>query len=156
VILSPGRDEAYQTRLTKWSAALDDIDRNPFGGGLGTAGQVQREQGRFANIGSIGVDNSYLKVALEQGFAVMIVFAASLVLLLIGIGRRAWVTADRSQATLGIGAAATLASYLVLLNSALYIEGLTAMAAWTVVGLGVAQFATLSQRSGGTAQEEYE
>lgn len=154
VILTPGRDEAYQTRLTKWTTALDDIDRNPFGSGLGSAGQIQREQGRFANIGSIGVDNSYLKVALEQGFAVMVLFAVSLGLLLVGLARRASVTAERSRATVGIGAAATLASYLVLLNSALYIEGLTAMAAWTVVGLGVAQFATLPPRRFEKAQDE--
>lgn len=143
LILTPGRDEAYQTRVTKWRTALEDIDRHPFGGGLGSAGQVNREKGRFANIGSIGVDNSYLKIALEQGFVVMVLFAAGLLLLLAGLARRAWATSDPARATLGIGAAATLASYLTLLTSALYIEGLTAMAAWTVVGLGVAQFAAL-------------
>ena len=154
MILTPNRDAAYQTRLSKWTTALEDIDRNPFGGGLGTAGRLYREQGRFQTISSIDVDNSYLKVALEQGFAVMLLFGAGLALLLVGIARRAWLTVDRSRATVGIGAAAALASYMVMLNSAVYIEGLTAMAAWTVVGLGVAQFATLPSSPEDAAQDE--
>jgi len=154
VILTPERDAAYQTRVSKWRAALDEIDRNPFGAGLGTAGRIHRERGRFGNISSIDVDNSYLKVALEQGFAVMVLFVVSLLLLLLGIARRALITVDRSRATVGIGAAAALASYLVTLNSAVYIEGLTAMAAWTVVGLGVAQFATLPSSPEGAPQDE--
>jgi hypothetical protein len=146
VLLHPDRDVAYRTRQYKWRGALKDADRHPFGDGLGTAGRIQVERGRFSTVGSENVENSYLKVAVEQGFAVMGLFVVSVLLLLAGLIRRTVASQRLVASTLGIGAVGALTAYLVLLTSALYIEGLTALAAWIMVGVGVSQFAALEER----------
>jgi hypothetical protein len=139
-ILTPDRDPAYQARLVKWHSAVAALRGKPFGNGLGTAGRVQRRSGRFVTIASINVDNSYLKMAWEQGYAVLALYAAGLILLAGGLARRALFTTDRTRAGIAIGAAGTLGAYVVVLFAGTYDEGLTALAAWLIVGLGVAQF----------------
>jgi hypothetical protein len=48
---------------------------------------------------------------------------------------------DRDRAALGLGACGVLGSMLVLFYAGTYSEGQAALAAWVLVGLGVAQFA---------------
>ena len=139
-IFTPDRDAAYQARLVKWRTAVAALSDKPFGNGLGTAGRVQRKSGRFASVASVNVDNAYLKIAWEQGYFVLALYVIGLVLLLGGLVRHAVATADPRRAGLAIGAAGTLAAFMVLLFAALYDEGLTALATWIVVGLGVGQF----------------
>lgn len=92
------------------------------------------------SVASVNVDNAYLKIAWEQGYAVLALYVVGLVLLLGGLVRHAVATSDPRRAGLAMGAAGTLAAFMVLLSAALYDEGLTALAAWIVVGLGVGQF----------------
>lgn len=139
-IVQPGQDAAFQGRLHKWRTVLADLEGKPFGHGPGTAGRTQKRYGRFANAGSIDVDNSYLKVAYEQGFAVTVFLAIALLLLLAGLARRALAAASASRAAIGIGACGTFVAMLVVFASAELIEGLPALAGWMVVGLGLAQF----------------
>src|SRR3954454_14549659 len=89
LILTPTRDPAFQARLVRWRTVLVDIDKHPFGQGLGTAGRVQRSRGRFANISAINIDNSYLQIAFEQGLGVAILFLAAALVMLFGLARRA-------------------------------------------------------------------
>jgi hypothetical protein len=137
-LLHPSQDPSFQARLLKWRATLRDISDAPLGHGLGSAGTAQERYGRFLTVGSIDVDNSYLKVAYEQGFAVMVFAAISLALLLFGLARRALVATDPARAGPALAAAGTLAAMLVIFYVGDYIEGLRTLSGWMVVGLGIA------------------
>ena len=139
-ILEPSRDAAFQARLVRWRTVLADIDQRPFGHGIGTSGRIQRERGRFTNISAFDVDNSYLQIAFEQGLAVMGLFIAASLALLFGLARRAIRTTSRQAAGIAIGASGALWSYLTILPTGSYIEGLGSVAVWVLVGLGVGQF----------------
>lgn len=139
LVTAPTTDASYQARIFKWRSALDQIENHPFGQGLGSAGV---RSSRFAGIGSQSIDSSYLKIAFEQGMAVMVLFVIALLLLLGGLARRAVFTLDRHRAGLGIGGAAALLSFAVMMFSGVFVIGLTALAAWLLVGLGVSQFAS--------------
>jgi O-antigen ligase len=141
LILTPTRDPAFQSRLVRWRTVLADIDRHPFGQGLGTAGRIQRERGRFTNISAIDIDNSYLGIAFEQGLGVLVLFLAATLMLLFGLARRALATPVRERAVVAIGACGALATYLAILPTGSYIEGFNTLAVWMIVGLGVSQFA---------------
>jgi hypothetical protein len=138
-ILHPERDESYQARLVKWRAALDDIDEVPFGYGLGTAGRSQERYGTTNNIGSYNLDNSYLKVAYEQGFVVMVLLVAIFLGLFAMLATGAVSLSDPARAGPAIAAAGTLVTMLALFYIGLYIEGLPALAGWILVGLGAGQ-----------------
>jgi hypothetical protein len=142
VILTPTRDPAFQARLLRWRTVLADIDTHPFGQGLGSGGRIQREHGRFANISAYDIDNSYLEIAFEQGMGVMILFIAASLVLLAGLVRKAVVTQDRVKAGIAIGACGALWSYLTVLPTGSYFEGLASLAAWMLVGLGIGQFSS--------------
>lgn len=141
LILTPTRDPAFQARLLRWRTVMVDIDRHPFGQGLGTASRIQRQRGRFTNIANINIDNSYLQIAFEQGLGVMLLFIFSALLMLFGLARRAIATAVRERAAVAIGACGGLAAYLAVLPTGSYVEGFNTLAVWTLVGLGVGQFA---------------
>jgi hypothetical protein len=140
-LFNPTQDIAYQDREIKWKQVVDDVDRHPFGHGMGSAGRAQQEHGRFVDVATFGIDNAYLKVAFEQGWGAMLLFAAATLLLLGGLVRRAVTTVDRARAGPALGACGALISLLVLSFAGVYIEGLPALAAWMLVGVGVAQFA---------------
>ena len=140
-IFSPSEDAAYHQRLQKWDAAVSDIQRHPFGHGAGTSGRVQQEYGRFVNIGTLDVDSSYLKIAYEQGWAAMALFCAAMLLLLVGLARRAVLTQVRERAGPAIGATGAIVALLVLFGGGVYIEGLTALTGWLIVGAGLGQVA---------------
>ena len=147
-ILDPTSDASYQARLFKWRSAIRDIDNAPFGHGIGTAGRVQVRYGKFRNIGSIDVDNSYLKVAYEQGFFVMALLAGGLLLLLGQLALRAVTTLEPARAGPAIAACGTFVALLVLFFVGEYIEGLQVLCGWLLVGLGLSQF-TLEPRAQG-------
>lgn len=142
-ILSPGDDYAYSVRLTRWENVIAEAEEHPFGSGLGTAGGAAVRDGRARTIGTTSFDSSYLKIALEQGLAVMVFFIIALALLLAGLARRALTEPDRERASLAIGGAGVLAAMLVLFYFGLYIEGLAALTGWILVGVGLAQFSEL-------------
>lgn len=140
LVEDPVSDPSFQARLFKWNTALEDIDEHPFGHGIGTSGIAEERYGRFDTIASSNLDNSYLKIAYEQGIFVLGLFAVAMLALLAGLVRRTLFTTDRQRAGLGIAGSGALGSMAVLMFSGMYIEGLTALTAWLLVGLGVAQF----------------
>jgi O-antigen ligase len=152
-ILKPGQDQAFVERTYKWNEAVTDIARHPYGHGLGTAGTTQVHLGRFSTLGTYDIDNSYLKIALDQGIAVTILYASALLMLLGGLARRALLTTAPERAGPAIGACGALASFIVIIFTAVYIEGLTALALWVIVGLGVAQFASTRAGEEGNPHE---
>lgn len=150
-IFDPSEDAAYRDRVDKWRMAIREIETHPFGHGAGTAGRVQERYGRQVTIASYDIDNSYLKVAYEQGWFVMVLFVAALLLLLIGLARRAVLTLEEARAGPAIGACGVLAGLLVLFMAGVYIEGLPALAGWVMIGVGFSQFAWVETRGGETA-----
>jgi hypothetical protein len=86
------------------------------------------------------VDNSYLKVAFEQGFVVTVFFMVAMVLLLVGLARRALVALEPARAGPAIAACGTLVAMLVLFFIGNYVEGFPVLAGWVMVALGVRQF----------------
>lgn len=150
-ILNPQTDPAYQERLYKWSAAWREADQHPFGQGLGTAGRSAVVSQRFVSIGLYDVDNSYLKVALDQGLFGLVLFVAALLALGVGLIRRSLRALDRQQAALGAAGAGTLAAFMVVMWTGNYVEGLPAFTAWLLVGLGLAQFATVPRERRSTS-----
>lgn len=139
LLSSPTSDPSYQARVFKWESAFDDIDAHPLGQGLGTSGEAHLKYGRFVTVSSLNIDNSYLKVALDQGFAVMLLYIAAIALLLTGLARRAVVATDRERAAAILAGTGSLAALAVLLPVGTYLEGLPVLAAWIVVGLAVSQ-----------------
>jgi hypothetical protein len=139
-IVHPTRDPAFIARQHKWTDALMDIDQHPFGQGLGTAGQVQEQAGQYFTVASFNLDNSYLKVAWEQGLAVMVFLATALVLLAIRLGGASVAALDPARAALGIGATGTLVSMLISFLTGIYVETPAVLVGWMIVGLGLSGF----------------
>lgn len=141
LLTAPTEEETFQIRQTRWDVALESSEEHPFGVGLGEVGTVLRRQPTFDDDLIINLDSSYLKIAYEQGFLVLIVFAAGLVMLLSGLVLRSTRTVDPSRSAIGIGACGTLVAMMVLFYTSFFIESLEAVTGWILVGLGAAQFA---------------
>jgi hypothetical protein len=137
-IFTPGQDTAYAKRLERWGVAMDEIGERPWGHGLGSVGYAARFNERGA-VGPPILDSAYLKVGLEQGFAVMALYFLALLILLLGLARRALLMRDRQRTMLAIGGAGALGAQMVMFYTGNYSEGTVVAGAWLLVGLGVAQ-----------------
>lgn len=140
-IFSPGDDPAFQSRQSKWEAALDELEGKPFGNGIGTGNASIASAQRYLNVARLNLDNSYLKVAYEQGLLIGGLFAAALIALLAGACRGAVAAASRTVSALGIGAAGALLALMFTLFFGPYIEVPPVAGLWLVIGLGMAQLA---------------
>jgi hypothetical protein len=140
VVLHPTSDAAYQARVAKWDEALREIRRQPMGHGLGTANQLQQQQGRFVSIGSFSIDNSYLRVGYEQGILPALIYIAGLLALTLALIRRAAITPDPARAGPALAAAGAMVAYVVVLYPSNAFDGYTALAAWLLAGVGIAPF----------------
>ena len=128
----------------KWSAVFRDLPGHPFGFGLGAVPPGSPTdpgpQGAHLPANTLGVDNGYLEIAIQQGLAIMVLFALALLLVLGGLVHRATGCRDPVRAGIAIGAAGTLVALMVLEGAGAFIDSLPALSAWIVIGLGVAQF----------------
>jgi hypothetical protein len=140
VVLHPNDDAAYKARRAKWDETLREIRMQPMGYGLGTANQLQQQQGRFVSIGSFSIDNSYLRVGYEQGMVPALLYIAGLLALALGLVRRAIATPDPARAGPALAAAGALVSYIVVLYPSNAFDGFTALTAWLLAGVGIAPF----------------
>jgi hypothetical protein len=152
-ILDPTQDKSFQERLFKWDNALADIANKPFGRGMGTAG-VDQGGLRFRGLASDNVDNAYLEIAYEQGFAVMIFFGVAMIVLLAGLARRAVWIPHAEPASVAIGAAGSLGAFMVTLFAGQYLHALVAVGLWVIVGLGLASFTTVREEAGPQKDDE--
>jgi len=143
-ILTPTRDKSFQERLFKWENALADIDDHPFGRGMGSAGADSNSL-RFRGLASDNVDNAYMQIAYEQGFAMMVLFFVTMLVLLAGLARRAVWHRQAEPAAIAIGASGALAAFLVTLFVGQYLHALLAVGLWVIVGLGLAPFTTIGR-----------
>lgn len=142
-ILTPERDRAYQERLFVWGGALREIDKRPFGHGLGTADTARKSRERFTPTGGRGtgdVVNSYLRIAYEQGVVFAALFIATLIAILLGLVRTALLARTETASTLSVAAAGTLVAFAVELNfESIYIAIGTVALSWVIIGLGMRQ-----------------
>jgi hypothetical protein len=144
-LLDPTSDHTFQRRQDRWTEALAEIDEHPFGQGLGTVGAASARRTEIEPSVTPQLDSSYLKIALEQGMAVMVLFVLSLITLFVGLAQRVLTTTDPQRAALGMGACGALTSLMVLFFAGLYIDHLQALSGWLLVGIGVAQFTSRRQ-----------
>lgn len=144
-LLSPEKDLAYTLRQQRWSQAWDDIQKNPWGHGLGTSGGASAKNPNGPVITPY-IDSSYLVVGLQQGLLIMLLYILALVSLLVALARRASLIDDPGRAFLAIGACGTLVAMLVLFYAGIYSEGAYIAGAWLIVGLGVAQVTVRTPR----------
>lgn len=148
-ILDPGSDYSFNQRLRKWQAALDEVNREPFGQGLGTAGSTQRQFSQVLRLDNYYVDNSYLQLGIQLGYPGVLLFVTGSVLVFWLLAKSAVLTTSRRQAALGVAAAAALATWLVDLASGNNHELWGAVVLWLVLGLAVGAFVSgNSTRSG--------
>jgi hypothetical protein len=144
-ILTPSDDAAYNARIETWNRVLDDVEENPLGHGLGSAGGLQQNSGTTStSLGSEAIDNSYLLIAYQQGVWVAALFIAGILGLLIGLIRRSVSCPDPRRAGLGLASAAGLASLVFILFTGDYVEGYNSVLGWVLAGLGVAQFVRMA------------
>src|SRR5690606_14144310 len=125
----------------------------PLGHGLGTGSSQGSMSGRFLQASAINIDNSYLKIAYEQGVIVMALFVAAMLGLLASLAVASLRTRRRAAAAMRFGACGALASMLVSFYTGLYIEAAPVLAGWFIVGLGLAYFVARSDEEIAYEQE---
>lgn len=139
-LLDPGSDPNFQVRQDRWEAAWEDVTNEPFGHGLGRTGSVAARDDLLV-VGPPNLDSSYLKIGIEQGLVVMLLYVAGALALLLGLIVRSVRTRNPAAAAMGIGAAGTLTALIVLYYGSNYIESPSVgTPAWIVIGLGIANF----------------
>jgi hypothetical protein len=137
-LLSPSGDPSYEQHIRKWEAALDELDGDPFGKGLGTAGRIAEERGGpFVTAGSYAIDSAYLKIAFEQGFPVLALFLIAMIALLVELVRRSVRARSPGVRALAIGAAGTMVAALAMFVTGQYMESLDSLVVWIPVGAAI-------------------
>jgi putative inorganic carbon (hco3(-)) transporter len=138
-ILHPGRDQAYQARQVKWREAEDSIVKHPWGLGLGEGSGLSLTARNENLVGAHDIDNSYLTLAYEQGWAAILLFVAGLILLAARLIVHVRGTRDAVSAGLAAGGCAVLLSFAAAMYGGNYLIGTTALVPWIVVGVGVSR-----------------
>jgi hypothetical protein len=137
-ILNPSEDAAFLRREQKLAAVLPEIREQPLGHGLGTASLNSSLRPPYLTVAALSLDNSFLRIAYEQGLPAVLLFAVALAALGARLSIGALRAASRDAASMGIGAAGALGSTAVLFYSGMYNEDLLVLGAWMLIGLGMA------------------
>lgn len=140
LVEDPTGQTNYQIRLSRWTIAWESAQENPLGVGLGNTGATTARRETTSDEVIRNLDSSYVKIAYEQGFAVLALFLFGLLTLLVSLGWRSVAATEPGTAALAIGACGTFVAGCVLLYTSFFIEGLQAVMAWAIVGLACAQF----------------
>ena len=132
--VDPFDDESMRLRLDTWRDSTREVARHPLGAGLGTVGRASSLTGEP----TVTADNSYLKIAREQGPVVSAVFVVGLAALLAAVMvalRRAPASAD----AIVIAALGGFTAFLVMSVFGEFVEQPGKIVAWTLLGLAVAE-----------------
>lgn len=132
-------DYTYQVRLSRWEDAAELASEQAFGHGLGTVGEIADSRTDTAPIAPL-LDSSYLKIAVEQGWPMLVLFVGSLLWLAAALAWRAVHSRNPEHAAIAIGACGTIAVMLVLFYTSTFIERLSLVPGWLIVGLGAVCF----------------
>ncbi len=136
-IADPFGDASTRMRAASWRRSLDEIRHHPLGTGVGTVGSASGVAG-----GSVIItDNSFLKVAREQGIEGVLLFIAGLTTLGAAIARRIGSLSPGPRA-IAASALGGVGAFLVLCIFGEFIEQPGKVVAWTLLGLAVSSFVT--------------
>lgn len=138
LVTDPIADNSVQHRFLKWRTLLAEVDDKPFGNGVGATGAAEKKYSRFSTAASIDPDSSYVKVAYDQGFLMLVLFAAALLSLLTALAL-ATVTVPNAYAAAGaLGSCGALVAFAVAMSAGSHYEGLVAVGPWMLVSIGCA------------------
>ena len=140
LVTDPIGDYSVQDRLVKWRSLLADVDTRPFGRGLGSSGAAEVKYARFTTDASFDPDSAYVKVAYDQGFLVLGLFVAALVVLLLTLALVAVDSLDPLAGGRALAACGALIAFAVTLGGGAYFEGVPAMWSWLLVAVGCMGF----------------
>ena len=132
-IIDPFGDESMNLRFATWEETLGDVASRPMGRGVGAVGAASAPRGRTA----VTTDNSYLKVLLEQGILVGILFLLALLTTVVVCARRL-VRSSGDRRGVGLAALAGFVGLLVLSLSGEYVEQPGKVVAWSLLGIAAA------------------
>jgi hypothetical protein len=125
-------------REAKWEAALEDVREHPFGQGLGSASLQPTIRDEFISAATRALDNSYLKIAFEQGLAMMVLFAIAMLLVFLQLVIGAMRAVRAEAAAMAAGASGALLSAMAVYYTGMEYEDAISLAPWMAVGLGAA------------------
>jgi hypothetical protein len=146
-ILNPEADQAFKERRFKWRTAWAEIDQHPQGFGLGAANERANQKSFSFDTHFLSVDNSYLKIAYEQGLAMALLLVVAILSVFVSLAVRGLSASDPYRSAVAIGGAGvTLAFGLELNFETIYMASSSALAAWLLIGLGL-RHAYSQQRS---------
>jgi hypothetical protein len=140
LVTDPIADNSVQQRFIKWDTLLAQVDDKPFGAGFGASGAAEKKYARFDTAASFDPDSSYVKIAYDQGFLVLVLFGAALLSMVVALALAALETKDPVAAGRVLGSCGALAAFGVAMSGVNYVEGLAAVGPWTLVGIGCATF----------------
>jgi O-antigen ligase len=135
----PLRDESIRLRLRTLERSVKEVEKHPFGTGLGTVGRASELRGK-----PVTTDNSYVKVLREQGYLGGVLFAAGIVVVLGALGAR--LRRAPGNATLEIAAFAAAVSFFVLALFGEYVEQPGKVLAWALLGVAVGAVAAAHEQ----------
>lgn len=144
-VFNPTEDVTFDARRAKWRETMRALDGKPVGYGLGTAGSVVRERGRFITVDTFNIDNSYLQLAYQQGFAMVALLLAAMAALLTALIRAA-INGPSGEAPLRLAATGAVLAWLLVLTAGSYVERECTVLAMLLLGLALARSSVPSGR----------
>ena len=94
----------------------------------------------FETAASFDPDSSFVKVAYDQGFLVLVLFAGALLTLLLALALRALEARNPLEGGRALASCGALAAFGVAMSGANYFESLVAVGPWALVAIGSAGF----------------
>jgi O-antigen ligase len=133
-ILHPAGDRSLDLRTGTWDKAIRTIRDHPLGLGLGRVGRATASGERQP----VATDNSFLKVFVEQGVAIGVLFMLAVLGLVVALLRRLG-RLSPNRSALGLAALAGFVAFVATFAVAEYIEQPGKVLAWSLLGLAIAQ-----------------
>lgn len=132
-VLQPLSDDSVTKRLGTWGDTLAGLPDRPLGRGVGAVGAARAEEDRRRTT----TDNSFLKVAVEQGVVVAALLVAALVGAVALLASRLRRLRGERRAV-GVAALAGFVSFLALSTTGEYVEQPGKVVAWGLLGVAAA------------------
>jgi len=136
LVTDPIADNSVQQRFVKWETLLAEVDDKPFGKGVGASGAAEKKYARFSSAASLDPDSSYVKIAYDQGFVMVVLFAAAVLSLLVALALATVALANPIAAAAALGSTGALVSFIVAMSAGSHYEGLVAAGPWMLVAIG--------------------
>ena len=136
LVTDPIADNSVQQRFVKWRTLLAEVDDKPFGKGVGASGAAEKKYARFSSAASLDPDSSYVKIAYDQGFVMLVLFAAAVLSLLIALTLATLALSNSGAAAAALGGCGALVAFIVAMSAGSHYEGLVAAGPWLLVAIG--------------------